>query len=62
MKEDVLTPGLSIVEEEGSLGSNDDQVGTPAPATLIDSDEVQYEFREEGGLDIFILICWVADD
>jgi len=51
--EEMLTPSLSIVEEDGSLGSNEDQQINAASIleTSIDtpdSEEVQYEFRLDG--------------
>lgn len=53
-EEELLTPVLSIVEEETSLGEHEDQE-VSIPSSLLDSnidttdgEDVQYEFKDEG--------------
>lgn len=55
VSEELLTPGLSIVEEDGSVGSPEEHQITTASALIdtsidtTDNDDVHYEFREDGG-------------
>ncbi|XP_073980953.1 upstream stimulatory factor 1-like [Rhodnius prolixus] len=54
VSEELLTPGLSIVEEDGSVGSPEEHQITTASALIdtsidtTDNDDVHYEFREDG--------------
>lgn len=59
--EEILTPVLSMtVEDDGSLPGEHEEQEVEIPSSLLDTnidttdaDDVQYEFREDGGKNIY---------